>query len=1337
MSIVQKQKIRGDFSRVDQNISTDISNSVPYRFNMQDEQLFKHSPAMFIRWEAPNYKDIIVVDVSSNISKLGFTADEILSGTVDWAEQILPEDFERVAKAILQRVKDGANTYTISYRILDKHNQVRWLEDFGTIIRSETGSVLYLQTLMFDITERKQTDLDLQQKNNYIELLYTMSISLMNTTDERELVTAIVTKAQQLLNTKNIYLYLRVDDSENYRFTAGTNLFNTRRFKLTIDSSYLGVVGDVLRTQQPRIVTDYKNWSQRSPLDFFDTLEVVGAVPLISNSKLIGVLGYGHEENEPKVDHSVLVNFAQLAASTLDSKYFYDRTQDGLEKQHLLEKDLKQERDALAEQIHFRSGLSQLLEDFLTYEPVSTNLLNPTSSITASNMSVACDVLDNHFLNHYSYGHTTGFYQTILEKAVAIFPNAEAGSLIVKQNSENYMFKATVGYDLKLLSRVRLTQKEFFRDLSDPNPLFLYNANNGHLDPKTQTIFKQAAPQTFAVVLTIPIYVNGQPIAMFSLDNMHDKNAFSQEALHLAEIFANQISALWQRLLLEVNLQRNNKQYKDLFLEANGLSRELSLCNKLQEAIANKLELNELFDTTTKSIVGIFGYAQCNIGIIKNNYLQSVSYSGYTEQFPSIVDITNKDSVVYRTIKTGQGQVMTRPVTKDSTQHINQDGILLIPIFYQGSVYGILGVEHSSQQLTETDKSIMAKVSALLSTAIENAQLHSQVKKESALSNANYKISHAIQNNNNPEDFLKVIVHSICEALSASWCNLHKIDFVNESIDYIVSSSPEALIATHYEQLKSGLSGIALEKKEVLLINKSNVVTHIDKNSVRKNYNSQVSAQGKIIRQKYNHGTTIIAPLYYHKRLLGLLIIINHIDKADFTLEDTQLAISIARKTSSAIAQYELKQKVEHQAYHDSLTNLPNRLFFESRIEKSLADASETQTLFAILFLDLDGFKNVNDTLGHDIGDTLLKVVGQRLKGRTRSEDSLARMGGDEFAIILNNLKSKEEALQVGNDYLSLFQGSFQIGVHPITIGVSIGISIFPNDGKDLGTLLKHADSAMYQAKYSGKNSVCSFSPLLAAQTKQRIDLERDLQQAIPRGELELYYQPQVCLATQQTIGLEALLRWHHPKKGFVAPNEFISIAEESKLILDIGNWVLNEACRQNAAWQAQGYEDITVAVNVSARQFESPEFLETVSEALENSGLDPEYLELEVTESVMMQDVTKVIERLKYLQKIGVSIAIDDFGTGYSSMRYLQQLPLNKLKIDRFFISEITASSNLPIVNSMLTLANDLDLITVAEGIESEEQLKLLTVLGCNEAQGFYFAKPLQAKEVFIHKTT
>ena len=649
--------------------------------------------------------------------------------------------------------------------------------------------------------------------------------------------------------------------------------------------------------------------------------------------------------------------------------------------------------------------------------------------------------------------------------------------------------------------------------------------------------------------------------------------------------------------------------------------------------------------------------------------------------------------------------------------------MMLLPLISQDEIKGLMAVACDSRNIDKSEKSLINKIVGQLQIAIDNATLHTKIKKDLLRTEALYKVSSAMQNNNHFDSYMDSIIEPIREALSSDWAVIYKMNFEQGTIEHVSTAQlgVEPLETLNFDQLTSGLTGWAIRHQEPVY---SPNISEDDRENIT------VTQMNKSLTM----GSAIVIPLMYQNEVYGTLATLNKKDGQGFSSEDIDLLVAVANQASVALAQYELRTAIEHQAFHDTLTGLPNRIHIENSLNSSIKSSKQEQSCFATMFLDLDGFKNVNDTLGHDIGDELLKAVAGRLRSNTALGNTLARMGGDEFAVIINNLHQNEktEATAIAEKYLSVIQSPFQIGRHTIKVGASIGISFYPDDGEDLSSLLKHADSAMYQAKYNGKNSVCLFTPELAAKVKERMDMENDLRQVIKEGGLELYYQPQVCSRTDKRIGVEALLRWNHPTKGFISPDDFIPISEESKLILDIGKWVIEEACRQNAAWQTEGHEPITMAVNISALQFESPDFMETISSALSQSGLDPSYLELEVTERIVMQDVETIIDRLLALRSIGIKISIDDFGTGYSSLQYLQRLPIDKLKVDRSFINEISSTNKTPILDSIFILAQSLGLKTIAEGIETQEQLDYVKSLGCDEVQGYFFSKAIQASEIW-----
>jgi diguanylate cyclase (GGDEF)-like protein len=450
----------------------------------------------------------------------------------------------------------------------------------------------------------------------------------------------------------------------------------------------------------------------------------------------------------------------------------------------------------------------------------------------------------------------------------------------------------------------------------------------------------------------------------------------------------------------------------------------------------------------------------------------------------------------------------------------------------------------------------------------------------------------------------------------------------------------------------------------------------------------------------------------------GRTITVTHEPMSDGGFVDTFTDITGQRRAEAQIA---------HMALHDPLTDLPNRVLFRQRLESALHRVSRGEPC-AVLCLDLDQFKGVNDTLGHPIGDTLLKVVADRLRRIVRPTDTVARLGGDEFAVVQSSMDHPAAATVLSTRLLRELSTPFEVAGHQIIIGVSVGIAIAPGDGSDPDMLLKSADMAMYQAKSDGRNRFRYFKPEMNALIQARRELERDLRMAISANEFELYYQPLVNLKDARITGFEALLRWNSPTRGLVSPNDFIPLAEEVGLLIQIGEWVLHAACREAATWP----DPLKVAVNISATQFSSHNLVRTVAHALEQSALDASRLELEITESVMIQDFDAALSLLHQIKKLGVSISMDDFGTGYSSLSHVRSFPFNKIKIDQSFVKEIgkTAEST-AIIRAVTGMCDSLGITVTAEGVENLQQLDLLRAERCTEIQGYLFSKPRRAQEI------
>ncbi len=428
----------------------------------------------------------------------------------------------------------------------------------------------------------------------------------------------------------------------------------------------------------------------------------------------------------------------------------------------------------------------------------------------------------------------------------------------------------------------------------------------------------------------------------------------------------------------------------------------------------------------------------------------------------------------------------------------------------------------------------------------------------------------------------------------------------------------------------------------------------------------------------------------------------------------------------------ESEEKLHRLAHHDALTDLPNRLLLNARLEYSLQHAQRTGAKVAVLFLDLDHFKKINDSLGHPAGDRLLQLVAERLLLSVRTEDTVARLGGDELTVVLGSLEDAWSAAATAQEILTRLSEPYELEGQDVFVSASIGISMFPDDGRDVTALLKNADAAMYMAKSEGRNRYHFYSRELTSGACESLALETELHHALERGEFFLQFQPQISVRSGDIVAVEALLRWRHPEIGLISPVRFIPIAEESGFITAIGRWVLRSACEQAKAWQIDGLTSFRIAVNLSGRQFGQTNIVQEVREALTDTGLDPSRLELELTESAVMKQEKRMARTLHALRELGTTIAIDDFGTGYSSLSYLKRYPFDRLKIDRSFVRDIPRNPNdVAFAKAIVALGHSLDLSVVAEGVETREQRDLLTSIGCDEMQGFLYSAPRNADEL------
>jgi diguanylate cyclase (GGDEF)-like protein len=452
----------------------------------------------------------------------------------------------------------------------------------------------------------------------------------------------------------------------------------------------------------------------------------------------------------------------------------------------------------------------------------------------------------------------------------------------------------------------------------------------------------------------------------------------------------------------------------------------------------------------------------------------------------------------------------------------------------------------------------------------------------------------------------------------------------------------------------------------------------------------------------------------------------------DYIMRDnlTRLVPAIDRELREAEVRRQRKraeETLQHQAHYDWLTDLPNRIMFHDRLTLAVAHAERQRKMLAVLFVDLDRFKTIVDTLGHAVGDQVLRGVAERLSSVLSDSDTLARLGGDEFVVLLPDVGRADRAAKLAQQMLEVLKEPFHFGNNELHITTSIGISLYPYDGEDADALLKNSDTALYRAKEQGRNNYQLYTPAMNARAFERLAMENSLRRALDKEEFLLHYQPIIDMASGQIVGMEALVRWQHPDLGLVFPAEFISLAEETGLIVPLGEWVLRKACAQSQAWQKAGLPPLMLSVNLSARQFQHHDLVDIISRVLKETELNPRCLELEITETIAMQNADYTIVLLRELKDRGINISLDDFGTGYSSLSYLKKFPISTLKIDQSFVRDIDSDpSDAAIANAIIVLAHSLNLIVVAEGVETIEQLKFLKQSHCDKLQGYLFSGPV-----------
>ncbi|MCM8712063.1 EAL domain-containing protein [Clostridium sp. SYSU_GA19001] len=565
-------------------------------------------------------------------------------------------------------------------------------------------------------------------------------------------------------------------------------------------------------------------------------------------------------------------------------------------------------------------------------------------------------------------------------------------------------------------------------------------------------------------------------------------------------------------------------------------------------------------------------------------------------------------------------------------------------------------------------------------------------------------------------------------------------DYISKPINWAVLRKrlSRLLFTKHMEKTLSGSEAFA-----------SSILNHAVEGIITIDINGNIEYINPVAEKIFNYKATeligkninLLIPEFNYKneKLINknLELIGHREDKSVLPIELTLSKFFVDRECFITIIFHDItkhknyEKTIIYQAFYDSLTGLPNRLLLRERILHEVSHCKHTNHKFALMHLDLDNFKLINDTLGHDIGDNLLKEIAVRLKKYINSYDTVARLGEDEYLILFSRINHEENIAKLADKFLKILSEPFIINKHELYISASIGITIYPDDGEDAETLLTNADIAMYRAKENGKNNFQIFTPYLNQKSLERLELANYLRHALEYNEFIIHYQPKVDTKTEKVVGMEALIRWQHPNLGLVSPQKFIPLAEETGQIIPIGEWVLRTACAQNKALQDAGLPPLTVAVNLSPLQFRLQNLTKIVYEILKETGLEPQYLELEITESIAMENVEHTIKTINNLKELGIKFAIDDFGTGYSSLSQLNSLSVNKIKIDKSFVSQIDGG-NFIIASTIIALGKSLKLEIVAEGVETQRQADFFKENACDELQGYFYGKPMSDKDFF-----
>jgi diguanylate cyclase (GGDEF)-like protein/PAS domain S-box-containing protein len=944
------------------------------------------------------------------------------------------------------------------------------------------------------------------------------------------------------------------------------------------------------------------------------------------------------------------------------------------------------------------------------------------------------------------HGLNEDFYQRLLERAVCVVPGAQMGSIILRNAPNNYSFVASVGFDLAGLKTITLADADLLFDPSNPAPQRInryqdYEASN---DTTQEVLETSGKLRELAVTLCVPIWANNALAALLFLDNLEDSEAFTGTSVRMAEGFAHQVAILLQRLRLEQELHQRQETLERWRTFQSSL---ITFSNEALRRGETQTLYHDLLRHAASVIPGV------EAGSIlqrdnKGNYhfvsalnfdlaaLQSITLTEdelYYNRSKEAVFLDNETSYVGLSLDSERLAVLRRAGRIDEI-----GSTLSVPVIKGDAVVAVLNLNAFRHYAFSLETKNMAGA-----YAAQMGVLLQRLNLETALRERQSELEKG-------ERFRSNLIQFMSETLRRGLDE----SFYQRLLEHAASVIPGADAGSILTRGEDGrytfvaalghdlnmLRQVTFARHELIATNK-NHQPRIVSNLAQHNQTILDTKRVELLKQAgppLAIKTVLTIPVVLESQMVATLNLDAFREDA-FSSEALEMAYAFATQIALLLQRLTLEHELEKSnlelaklANYDALTGLPNRALFTDRLARTIAKTQRQDDHAALIFLDLDGFKLINDSLGHSVGDELLQSVAERLLTCVREDDTVARLGGDEFTIILSSLKAPQDAIYVAEKVLDTLSQPFLLGGRDLHIGASLGITLYPDDGTSVEELVQHADTAMYHAKALGKNRYHFFTSELNAKATEQLRLENDMRSGLERGEFSLEFQPRVQLQTNKVTSCEALLRWKHPELGLISPSVLVPIAEKSSFIQTLGREVLRQACRQAKCWQEAGH-DLRVAVNVSVKQLQQGTLVKDVKTALEEANLEAKWLELEITESAAMTDVESNIVTLQTLKDMGVYISIDDFGTAYSSLNYLKRLPINSLKIDKSFVEDIsdTVSTDTAIVQAVIALGKSLGFSLIAEGVEDDKQLLFLRGAGCDEAQGYYFSRPMAARAV------